>query len=125
MTVMRERTRLIKTYGGCIPCLLNNDLNIRCEEHHIVQGMKRLGHKFTYGACPWHHRGQTDIVKYYDGPSMAKDRRLYRERFGREHRILATQNFLLHLLTDIGWEEYRVPKEIAAKVQEFWSGLID
>jgi hypothetical protein len=68
-------------------------------------GMKRLGHAFTYCLSPWFHRGippEGMTVKEATekiGPSMNHDARSFHKRFGTHKELLAFQNYLLTLDT--------------------------
>lgn len=69
-----------------------------CDIHHTNGGNNHLE---TYGNCPWHHRGvpkcdlrAADMALIF-GPSMAERPHEYRERYGSEADILASQKTML------------------------------
>ena len=86
---------------GCLPCwLLGIEFN-PCTIQHVVEGRKRLGHDFTYGACGWHHQGypldgktqkQTEEML---GPSLALSKKKYIERFGSERELVRLENQMI------------------------------
>jgi len=85
---------------GCLACRKNGIENPG-EANHIVDGMKRKGHSFSYCLCPWHHRGVTpngisvkDATAVF-GPSRYYDGRSFRKEFGSDEELLEYQNELL------------------------------
>lgn len=90
----RRRFEAIKQVG-CVPCWLVGIGFQPCAIHHAVEGRKRLGHRFTYGNCDWHHQGYpfngTDERRSEEvaGPSLAKNPRAFHERFGTERELVA------------------------------------
>jgi hypothetical protein len=41
---------------GCVVCWNDHGQRTPCDVHHIVEGGRRLGHLWTIGLCPGHHR---------------------------------------------------------------------
>lgn len=92
---------------GCVPCYLEASLQGRkwipepCDIHHVEQANKCGHHRLTYGNCPWHHRGVPkndlleDVMRANFGPSMAKEPKKYRARYGSEEDLLVYQANLL------------------------------
>lgn len=94
---------------GCIACWLDGVPNVPCDIHHLLSGGRRLGHGFTVGICPFHHRGiipegrKPDEYQAVHGPSLALKPRAFRVRYGDEEELLAIQEALLdHYLDQIG-----------------------
>lgn len=101
-----ERIREI----GCLACLQDRRYSVP-EINHIAEGGRRRGkqrgggrhqgHSNTYGICGWHHRGvtpdgwSTAYAEAHFGPSMARNPRAFRERFGSHDELLARQNQLI------------------------------
>lgn len=86
---------------GCVPCWLLGISFNPCTIQHVVEGRKRLGHSFTYGACCWHHFGhplegktqkQTEAIM---GPSLALTKKKYNERFGSERELVELCNQMI------------------------------
>jgi hypothetical protein len=75
---------------GCICC---KKLGIQRdpEIHHIVEGMRRLGHDFTLPLCVMHHRMTGGLF----GPSIADGSKLFNARWGTQRELLAEVNELL------------------------------
>lgn len=80
---------------GCVACRQLGNFGEPYDVHHLVEGY-RLGHRFTIPLCPWHHRGVEctpgDKLK---GPSLARSKRAFVERFGTERELLAEVDELL------------------------------
>lgn len=89
---------------GCIPCRKLGYYNVECDIQHIVEGDKRLGHDWTYGCCPYHHRNVTELDKEMAykilGPSLATNKREFEDMFGTERELKFEQDRLIKL-----WEE--------------------
>jgi hypothetical protein len=83
---------------GCI-CCWNYVGKWRAPEiHHIVEGMKRLGHDFTLPLCEYHHRGVSTCrgsARAHLGPSLADGKRVFVDVFGTERQLLETVNAML------------------------------
>lgn len=122
----QDRMNSIKEYCGCLPCLLEGLTDSHCDIHHVIVASQRVGHFATYGNCPWHHRGMIWLgesgrsMKEKLGPSRAVDRADYIARYGDEDRLLATQNFMLHLLQVRPWQSFATPPAVAEQVRQYW-----
>jgi hypothetical protein len=88
---------------GCIACR-QLGLTRHAEVHHIVEGNKRLGHSFTIGLCPWHHRSVIEMgscmAEWIYGPALGGDhanKRAFYKIFGSERELLEKQNELLRV----------------------------
>ena len=77
----------------CLPCLIDNKKR-QAEIQHVTSGGRRLGHLYTYGLCPYHHRGLNDIgitgreMSKLVGPSFAHSRKTYEQFYGDERDVL-------------------------------------
>lgn len=82
--------------AGCVACAMYGTYTYP-EIHHMTvggkHGQKRLGHDFTFGLCPYHHRGVP--VAGVQGTSFALNPRAFRETFGEQDALLAFQDELL------------------------------
>lgn len=85
---------------GCIACKKADRMR-RAEVHHIVVGNKRMGHMYTIPLCDWHHRGvmpdglsQADCAEAL-GPSFARDKKAFAQRYGDEMTLLTRVNQLV------------------------------
>lgn len=96
------------TRGECVCCHLNHSLGrVRaafhgCDAHHLLSGGRRRGHRFTIGACPWHHRGVRPYREMTDkeateifGPSLAHGSKPFHAFYGSDDELLALQERLL------------------------------
>jgi hypothetical protein len=103
-TEQERRWALIRE-RGCIACLVLDGGFMYPEIHHQTlggrHGAPRLGHDFTVGLCPWHHRGDAPYpaseMEEAHGPSYAKTPKAFRREFGSDATLLREQNAL------IGW----------------------
>jgi hypothetical protein len=68
---------------GCVACAKDGH-ETPCCVHHIVQGNRRLGHLFTIGLCPEHHKSDGRHV-----PSVHNQKRTFVQRYGSELELLA------------------------------------
>jgi hypothetical protein len=68
---------------GCVACEQDGH-ETPCCVHHICQGMRRLGHLFTIGLCPEHHKSDGQHV-----PSVHNQKRQFVQRYGSELELLA------------------------------------
>jgi len=101
-TATREQKKRFERIAeiGCLAC---RKLGIENpgEANHIIDGMKRKGHDFSYCLCPWHHRGVTPngmTVKAATeilGPSRYYDGRSFKNEFGNDDELLKYQNELI------------------------------
>ena len=98
----------IKELCICMACRQRGLSVSYVEVHHLnldgKAGQKRLGHRYTIGLCPWHHRGVTnglraDVMQSMLGPSLANGSKPFRAEFGSDMELLAVQDRL------IGWED--------------------
>lgn len=86
---------------GCVACCIDGIHQNPPEIHHLVSGMKRLGHDYTVALCPFHHRGivpsgfSYDQVRAVSGPSMALEPDAFRKHYGTQEELLEFQNALL------------------------------
>jgi hypothetical protein len=98
----RERERRFSRLKAmsCLACWLDR-MARPCgptEIHHLNEGgkagQKRRGDEFTIPLGPWHHRGQPPgTLKARDmalmfGPSLARQSRAFRERYGSDDELL-------------------------------------
>jgi hypothetical protein len=71
------------------------------EAHHLKDGNRRRGHRFTIGLCEWHHQGQNgsdaplSVTTSQRGPSLAIDANAFHDLFGTDDELLALQDALL------------------------------
>lgn len=89
---------------GCI-CCLKKGWASPCQAHHLNlsgnAGQKQLGDLSVIGLCPWHHQGypirgmNQALCTKMIGPSLAHNSRAFRETFGSDEELLATQNRLI------------------------------
>ena len=73
---------------GCIACIKDMKYGVSPDIHHLVEGNKRLGNKFTLPLCPWHHRG----VGHGNGPSLALNKKAFVAQYGTERELLKEVN---------------------------------
>lgn len=132
-----ERVRLdtIKTYCGCLPCLLLGHLDRHTTIEHVTESGRRVGsgsdqHANTIGLCLWHHFGtcesgwqkQTMLGEY--GPSLAWGRRLFEDHFGDETKVLIpVQDYVLERFARQPWPEYTIDRETARLTRHYWIDL--
>ena len=85
---------------GCIACRLEGYPRTPGDIHHLVDGYC-IGHGATICLCPWHHRGETEghmapsRMELIKGPSLARNKRAFVERYGSERELLARVDALL------------------------------
>jgi len=97
----KERITLMLKIG-CLACKderqrLENPswFTLRPEVHHLIEGSRRLGHRYTIPLCPAHHRGQWTeeqrdywkALKIENRPSIAESRKSFYARYGTEHAM--------------------------------------
>lgn len=130
----RVRFDIIKTYCGCLPCLLRGFLDRPTTIEHATSRGRRVGkgseqHESTIGLCTWHHFGVKNRA-YWNmaqvfGPSLAKGRRTFEDEFGDEVTILVpTQDFMLAIYAERPWGAYSTPREVAREVRAEWKRLL-
>lgn len=97
----RRRFEILKSEIGCIACV-RCGVHTPADIHHILVAGRRKSHDYTIPLCPWHHRGiitEPDLTEEYViqavGPSLARDKRAFIERFGDELELLETTETLL------------------------------
>lgn len=87
---------------GCIACRMEGWQPQPSDVHHLVEGRKRLGDNYTIPLCPWHHRGvpENDMsnaeMTFMLGPSLARNKRAFIQRYGTEKELLERVNHSLH-----------------------------
>ena len=86
---------------GCIVAKLFYRAYRDADIHHLTEGGRRLGNKFTIPLSPWLHRGVcddgrscADMTAVY-GPSLALNKREFVRVYGSERELLAKVNALL------------------------------
>ncbi len=104
-----ERFEALKELG-CIACRKRTVIHaMHCgpaEIHHLnlggKAGQKRRGHDYTIPLCAWHHRGKgydpmmlSFMLPLDIGPSLAKQSKAFRERYGTDDELLAEVNKLI------------------------------
>ena len=97
----RRRFDAIKD-RGCIACRQRGLRKVYPEVHHLTESGRQLGHDFTVGLCPWHHRAQP-FGDWLDaprcraalGPSLAEGSKPFYAAFGGNAELLERQNKLL------------------------------
>lgn len=86
---------------GCICCLREGLGATPAEKHHLLTtGLhgngKRRGEQFTVGLCQYHHRGIGNPAQFRS-PSLAREPRSFRARYGDDEVLLAEQNRLIDI----------------------------
>ncbi len=77
-------------------CRKNGRFGVACDIHHLTSGGRRMGHAYTIGLCPWHHRGvPSPADDFGSGPSLAYSKRAFNEAYGTEITLLEETNKLL------------------------------
>ena len=99
-----ERITRVKECG-CLACLQEGLGSDYAEAHHLNIGDKHgapnRGHAFVVGLCSWHHRGvppdgrTANYARQAYGPSLAKEPRAFRERYGSGDALLLKQERVL------------------------------
>jgi len=96
-----KRMDTIKDASECVCCKKRKLLSSYVEIHHLLSGNKRMGHMFTVGLCPWHHRGvpmygytRRQMQEIY-GDSLAHGSKIFRAQFGSDMDLLEMQNEVL------------------------------
>ncbi len=121
------RMTLIKHYIGCLPSLLRGFENGHATVQHVVEGRKRLGHRYTYGASAWYHLGDcrpgktvAEMTDQY-GPSLQHNPRQFHEAFGTEHELIALTDRAIEIYEERPWQEFSMPPEVANELRTFHS----
>lgn len=96
-----KRMDAIKDASICVCCKQRRLMSCYVEVHHLLSGNKRMGHMFTIGLCPWHHRGvpmygykRRQMQEIY-GDSLAHGSKPFHELFGSDMDLLEMQNGML------------------------------
>lgn len=96
----RRRWELIRA-DGCVACHVWGAGFMLAEIHHLKSGNVRMGHDYTVGLCPWHHRGVRAFPQHEmeqaHGPSLANGVKTFWNEYGSDEWLLNAQNIL------IGW----------------------
>lgn len=84
---------------GCIACRMDGRGYVPCEKNHLLTtgrhgNGKRRGERYTIGLCPYHHRGIGNPA-VFGSPSLAREPRAFRARYGEDGPLLAFQNRLI------------------------------
>lgn len=99
------RFQQIKLEAGCVCCRLRGLGYAPPEIHHLIEGIRRIGHDATVGLCPWHHRAvphqgwSREACRETFGPSLAEGSKPFREAFGDDEFLLTAQNRILQQLS--------------------------
>ena len=93
----QRRLDILADIEFCLPCLIDGWTEAG-EIHHVVEGRVRLGHRWTYLNCPWHHRGKPPTELTFDfGPSLARSSTKYAQRYGTERQLVQMQDALVRI----------------------------
>lgn len=87
---------------GCLACRQMGYYQVPAQVHHLTKGYRR-GDQCTVGLCPWHHQGQaedTGLAYKIAGPSLALNKKEFRDKFGTDEELLMEMDRLIRL-----WEE--------------------
>lgn len=85
---------------GCIACWqrgIRRDVDV----HHLLSGGYRMGHQYTLGLCPYHHRGVLPenmdpyTARELLGPSLSEEGKAFHDEFGTDNELYALQARLL------------------------------
>ena len=126
----REHQNIIRTYCGCLPCILEGKFDTHATIQHVTEGY-RVGQWAVYGACIWHHLGQTfpdsdfDYMAFHYGPSLFHNKRLYVETYGNERLLMELQNYMVEQWRADPWQPYSVPVTVLHNVRSFWVMLLN
>lgn len=121
---------VIKTCCGCLPCLLENRIDIHATIQHVTECRKRVGQWAVYGSCQWHHLGiewpDRDFgwMLFRHGPSLAHNKKLFEATYGRERLLVELQAYMVGLYDLEPWQPFHVPVHVVRKVKSFWVKLI-
>lgn len=104
---------------GCAACAaigVQNHHLIEC--HHILDGGRRMGHRFTIPLCKGHHQGaftaaQLHTLTETERASIAGGRKPFNRMFGTERKLLQKIDFLLDVVP-VAWPTSKVlPRRVA------------
>ncbi len=86
---------------GCVVSRLYFGSYVQPDIHHLTSGGRRIGDDHTIPLSPWYHRGvpldglsQAQTAERL-GPSLAKSRRDFEERFGTQAELLEKTNRMI------------------------------
>lgn len=126
----KARMSLIKEQAWCIPCtLIRRPNGSYTTIQHVVEGNKRLGHRYTYGACLWHHQGHVphgncrQEMQERFGISLAFSRKEYKAQFASERDMVTLQDKLIELFEKNPWDQYYMPQYVIYELQQLWNEL--
>jgi hypothetical protein len=89
-----DRTRFDKLHRlGCICCLKAGSGYRAPDVHHILRGGRRMGHQWTIGLCPEHHRVPSNGTVI--GPSLADGSKKFESCWGPQLKLLAEVNEMI------------------------------
>lgn len=72
---------------GCAACWLEGRRGVPPEVHHVTRGGVRMGHHYSFGLCPGHHRrGAGPVYMIARHPEKAA----FEAKYGTEWQLLAT-----------------------------------
>lgn len=80
---------------GCIACWITG-VYTPAEIHHVLDGNRRLGHKFVLPLCVPHHRGGSDGAGIQSFVSRHPYKKRFEERYGTEQELLQIVEDRLH-----------------------------
>jgi len=126
----QEVMGIIKVYCGCLPCMIEDRVDVHCTIQHVTEGRKRAGQWAVYGLCGWHHFGTPwpfvpgKEMSCRFGPSMALSKRDFVETYGTERQLVELQAYMVSLFRLSSWEPFEVPASVVVKVKSFWVKLM-
>lgn len=93
---------------GCLLCVIRGypreDDGPLAEAHHLLSGGIRMGHLFTIGLCPWHHRGQLIVMGWNHGthrqrlgPALSEGSVPFNTYWGTDEDLYARQKVAVEL----------------------------
>lgn len=88
---------------GCICCKAYGIHNEHVQIHHIVEGNRRLGHRYTLPLCYYHHENvppegmSREEAEAQVGPSL-KSKKRFNEVFGGELQLLEYVDSMLETI---------------------------
>lgn len=97
---------------GCVACAaigIPNTHMIEC--HHILDGNRRMGHRFTIPLCKGHHQGYFTLVQQLrltqkQLTAISDGRPLFEKVFGTERELCEKVDLLLGLETP--WPQSKI-----------------
>lgn len=86
-TVTERRWLGAITAFGCIACYLGGVRGVPAAVHHIIDGNRRMGHRFTLPLCdPGHHQNGQSVGRISLHPGKS---RMFIATYGTELQLLA------------------------------------